>query len=62
MKAGDYINTPRFCRVRIEKVFDSRKQAESAGYKEQTYYNDPNYGILGKSIDLYHMTFAAYKK
>lgn len=62
IKVGDWIDTPRFCGVRIKEVFDSLEEAESNGYKEPTYYDTGNgYGITGKSLDQYHMVFAAYK-
>lgn len=62
MKKGDYIYTPRFCRVQIEEVFESKQEAYKAGFTEPTYYRDSDYGILGKSLDLHHMIFAAYRK
>ena len=31
-------------------------------YTEPTYYDDPYYGIAGKSLDMYHMKFAGYHK
>lgn len=62
MKIGDRYNTPRFCTVRISAMFNSRKEAEDAGYKEPTYWDNAEYGILGKSLDMYHMEFAGYKK
>lgn len=62
MKAGDKVYTPRFCTVRIEEMFDSAEEAHKAGYIEPTYYEDAHYGILGKSLDLYHMKFAGYIK
>ena len=61
MKAGDKVYTPRFCTVQIEKVYDSRREAYKNGYTEPTYYENENYGVMGKSIDLYHMEFAGYK-
>ena len=61
MKKGDWVFTPRFCTVKIEAVFDSAAAAAAAGYTEPTHYQG-EYGIAGKSIDLYHMTFAAYRK
>ncbi len=61
MKKGDYIYPPRFCGVRIEKVFRSEENARKAGFTEPTHYEGPTHGILGKSIDAYHMVFAAYK-
>lgn len=62
MKKGNYIYTPRFLRVRIEKVFRCEENARKAGYNEPTHYNDPAYGILGKSVGINQMIFAAYKK
>lgn len=59
MKAGEKVYTPRFCTVEIKEVFRSREEAEKAGYKEPTYYKG-DFGVLGKSLDLYHMEFAAY--
>lgn len=62
MKKGDYIYTPRFCTVRIEKVFEDEESAIAAGFKEPTHYVDSEYGILGKSLNIRQMEFAAYKK
>ena len=62
MKIGDRYNTPRFCTVRIKEIFASRKEANDAGYTEPTYWENDEYGILGKSLDMYHMEFAGYKK
>ena len=63
MKKGDYVQTPRFLRVKIEDVFDSEKEARKAGYTETTHYwDDPEYGVYGKSLDMYHMVFAAFRK
>ena len=65
MKTGDMVYTPRFCTVRIKNVFDSWEEAYAAGYKEPTHYpvkDDPEYGVMGKSLDLYHMEFAAYRR
>ena len=62
MKKGDYIRTPRFMNVRIEKVFRSEDNARKAGFTEPTHYNDSSYGIYGKSVDQYKMLFAAFKK
>ena len=61
MKKGDAVYTPRFCTVRIEDVFETRAEAGAAGYKEPTYYEKDGYTVLGKSLDVYHMTFAACK-
>lgn len=62
MKKNDYVYTPRFCTVRIEKIFASEEEARQEGYTEPTYYDDPDYGIAGKSLDMYHMKFAGYRK
>lgn len=62
MKKGQYIYTPRFCTVRIEKVFQSRENAVKAGYTEPTHYTDALYGICGKHTGANQMIFAAYKK
>ena len=60
MKIGDYIYTPRFCTVNIKEIFESETEAREKGYTEPTYYQG-EYKILGKSIDMYHMQFAAVK-
>ena len=63
MKTGDTVKVPRFLRVRINEVFNSEQEAREAGYTETTHYwDDPEYGIYGKSLDMYHMVFAAFKK
>lgn len=62
MKKGDRVMTPRFCTVTIKHVFSNRENAVKKGYTEPTHYQDASYGILGKSIDMYHMEFSAYKK
>lgn len=63
MKKGDYIQTRRFGKVRIEDVYDSEFKARMAGYTETTHYwDDEDYGIYGKSLDMYHMVFAAFRK
>ena len=62
MKTGDKVYTPRFCTVTIEEVFDTRAEAWEAGYKEPTHYHKDGYGVAGKSLDMYHMEFSAYKE
>lgn len=62
MKKGDYIYTPRFCTVEIEKVFRNQENAYKAGYNEPTHYKNPEYGILGKNIGINQMIFAAFRK
>lgn len=62
MKAGDHVKTPRFLTVKIEKVFETEEEARKEGFTEPTHYNRKDgYDIVGKSLDVYHMLFAAYK-
>lgn len=61
MKPGDRVYTPRFCTVRIEEVFETAKEARAAGYTEPTYYEGA-FDVRGKSVDMYHMVFAAVKE
>ena len=60
MKIGDYVYTPRFGTVQIKDVFKSKKEAVKNGYKEPTYY-EGEYEVLGKSLALNQMSFAAIK-
>lgn len=62
MKKGDYVYTPRFCTVKIEKVFRSEANARKAGFTEPTHFRDSKYGIYGKSLGIDKMVFAAFKK
>ncbi len=63
MKKGDFVQTRRFGKVRIEDIYDSEFKARMAGYTETTHYwDDVDYGIYGKSLDMYHMEFAAFRK
>lgn len=62
MKKGDWVNTPRFLNVEIEDVFGNRESAVKSGYTEPTHYRSDEYDVLGKSLDMYHMIFAAAKK
>ena len=61
MKIGDSVYTPRFCTVRIAATFDNEMEARTAGFCEPTYYKGDHI-ILGKSLDMYHMEFAAVAK
>ena len=61
-KVGDHVRTPRFCTVTIKEVFESEDAAEDAGFTESAHIFDEPFGINGRSIDLYHMEFAAYRK
>ena len=63
MKKGDYVNTRRFGKVKLEEVYSSESEARMAGYTETTHYwDDPEYGVYGKSLDMYHMIFAGFRK
>ena len=62
LKKGSRVYTPRFCTVIVKEVFDNELEAKKEGYQEPTFYEDPDYGIRGKSIDMYHMEVAAFKK
>lgn len=62
MKVGGRVRTPRFCTVTIKEVFRSVKEMETAGYTEPTHFESDDYEIKGKSLDAYHMVFAAADK
>lgn len=62
MKKGDWVETPRFCKVQIEKVFRDTKTAYKYGFREPTHYESSDYAVLGKSTGLNTMIFAAARK
>ena len=63
MKKEDYVDTPRFLKVKIEEVYSSEAETRKAGFTETTHYwNDPEFGVYGKSLDMYHMEFAGFRK
>lgn len=62
MKKGDYVKTPRFLTVKIQKVFRKMERAEKEGYTEPTHYRDSEYHIRGKHIGENRMIFAAVKR
>lgn len=63
MKKGDTVRTPRFLTVTIKEVYESREDATRDGFTEPTHYtNDRQYDILGKSIGINRMIFAAVPK
>ena len=57
MKIGDSVYTPRFCTVRISAIFATEAEAKL----EPTYYKGDHI-VLGRSLDMYHMEFAAVPK
>lgn len=62
MELGTRIVTPRFCTVMISAIFENPEDAEKCGYTVPTHAVLPDWDIKGKSIDMYHMEFAAIKK
>ena len=62
MKKGDWVDTPRFCKVQIEKVFKASETARKYGFLEPTHYKDNQYNIWGKNIGENCMVFAAVQK
>lgn len=62
IKKGDYVETPRFLTVQIEKVFRSNDRALSEGYVEPTHYRNSDYYIRGKHIGPNRMIFAAIER
>lgn len=62
MKKGDIVNTPRFLKVEIKKVFRNRQNAFKAGYIEPTNYADClGYQVFGKHTGPNLMIFAGVK-
>ena len=62
MVLGTRVSTPRFCTVIISAIFEHPEDAAKCGYVEPTHTQLPDWEIKGKSIDCYHMEFAAIKK
>ena len=62
MKKGEWIETPRFLKVQIEKVFNTIQEAYTEGYTEPTHYNSPDFDIKGKHTGINRMIFAAVRK
>ncbi len=60
MNKGDWVNTPRFLKVKIEAVL-TPEQAREQGYTEPTHYVG-EYNILGRHIGPNCMVFAAVRK
>ena len=60
MERGQWVDTPRFCKVMIQSVM-TPEQARKQGFTERTsYYGD--YDIFGKVTSPNHMQFAAVVK
>lgn len=62
LHANDWVYTPRFCTVQIKEVFETEAELRKAGYKDPTYFESLNYVVYGKSLDMFHMEFAAARK
>ncbi len=62
LHAGDYVNTPRFCSVQIERVYRDEVEMRRDGYTEPTDYRDREYVVCGKSTGLNRMVFAAARR
>ena len=59
IKAGDWVRTPRFCNVKIERVYPSVTEMYEAGYTEPTHFHEDGCEVYGKSIGINRMVFAA---
>lgn len=62
LHAGDYVDTPRFCHVQLERVYRDEAEMRRDGYTELTDYRNSEYVVCGKSVGLNRMTFAAALK
>ncbi len=62
IELGAYVRTDRFCTVTIDAIFADNEDAVKCGYTEPTYTKIDGWEIKGKSIDCYHMRFAAIRK
>jgi len=66
LKKGDFVDTPRFLKVRISEILLSNK-ADCAcgcdpGFTEPTHFEHPYYNVFGKHIGTNRMVFAAVLK
>ena len=62
LEKGDHLYSPRFCDIAMEEVYSSTEELSRAGYNECTYIKSDNWDVRGKSLDQYHMLFAAAPK
>jgi hypothetical protein len=62
MKKGDYAETPRFLKVKIDEVFETLEAAREQGFHEGTDYRGEEFRILGKRIGTNQMIFAAARR
>ena len=61
MELDQWVNTPRFCKVRINAIL-KLSDATELGYTEPTHYDNPGWMILGRHIGTNRMVFAAVIK
>ena len=66
LKKGDYVETPRFLRVKISEILlPSQCRCPCGcepGFTEPTHYEHPYYDIFGKHVGENRMIFAAVLK
>lgn len=62
MNTGERVYTPRFCTVTVKEVFIDRHTARENGYTEPTHFHENGWTVYGKSLDVYHMEFAACRE
>lgn len=62
INVGDYIETPRFCKVKISEVYTDNNKAWAEGYTVSTDYRNEEYHIRGKITGKNTMIFAGIKK
>jgi hypothetical protein len=59
---GDYVQTPRFLKVKINEVFEDNNNAIGEGFLEPTGFRDEEYHVRGKYLGENRMIFAAIKR
>ena len=62
LKEGDDLYSPRFCWIKITKVYDTVADLFAAGYSEPTHIWNDRWDIRGRSLDMNRMDFAAAPK
>jgi len=62
IKIGDWVKTPRFCKVKISAILANNTQAREFGYTEGTDFQDENWSIKGRIIGENRMEFAAIRQ
>jgi hypothetical protein len=58
---GEYVNTPRFLKVRISAIFTEPEDAQACGYTEPTHYVG-DFDIFGKNYAPNYARFAVVLK